>query len=73
MGSAMGHHYTQLNLDERIEIYHLFANGKSFRQIAAAINRAPSTIARELRRNATQSKQTDIRVVIGHNAPTNSR
>jgi IS30 family transposase len=38
-------------LDERCEIARLQANGRSIRQIAAALDRAPSTIAREIERN----------------------
>jgi transposase, IS30 family len=47
----MGRRYRQLSLDDRCEIARLQANGSSIRQIAAALDRAPSTIARELRRN----------------------
>ena len=48
----MGHGYRQLSLDDRCEIARLQANGCSVRQIAAALDRPPSTIARELKRNA---------------------
>lgn len=47
----MGRSYKQLSLDERCEIARLSANGSSIRQIAAALDRPPSTISRELRRN----------------------
>jgi IS30 family transposase len=47
----MGRKYEQLSLEERCEIARLQANGRSIRQIAAALDRAPSTIAREVRRN----------------------
>lgn len=47
----MGRSYEQLSLEERCEIAGLFANGSSIRQIAAALDRPPSTISRELRRN----------------------
>lgn len=47
----MGRHYDQLSLEERCEISRLHEDGKSLRQIAAALDRAPSTISRELRRN----------------------
>src|SRR5262245_556698 len=43
--------YTQLSLEDRCEIARLQANGCSIRQIAATLDRAPSTIARELKRN----------------------
>ena len=52
----MGRCYGQLGLDERIEIYRLHAAGKSSRQIAAALGRAPSTIGRELERNGKPTK-----------------
>ena len=47
----MGRSYQQLSLDDRCEIARLFANGSSVRQIAAALDRSPSTISRELKRN----------------------
>ena len=57
MGGAMGTYYSHLSLAERVEIYHLRANGTSFRAIAVLIGRAPSTISREIRRNAKPTKQ----------------
>ena len=48
----MGRRYTQLSLEDRCEIARLQANGASIRQIAAALDRAPSTVARELKRNS---------------------
>ena len=57
MGDAMGEVYSQLSLDERIEIYRHFENGLSRRAIARQLRRAPSTISRELRRNARPTKQ----------------
>jgi hypothetical protein len=47
----MGTRYAQLSLEDRCEIARLQANGCSIRQIAAALDRAPSTISRELKRN----------------------
>ena len=47
----MGRRYEQLSLDQRVEIARLQADGCSIRQIAAALDRSPSTISRELRRN----------------------
>src|SRR5437868_7682571 len=52
----MGRCYSQLSLEERIEIYRLHAGGKSQKSIAASLGRSPSTISRELRRNAMPSK-----------------
>jgi IS30 family transposase len=50
----MGTRYAQLSLEDRCEIARLQANGCSIRQIAAALDRAPSTVARELSRNRGQ-------------------
>jgi len=47
----MGRTYKQLSLDDRCEIARLSANGSSVGQIAAALDRPPSTISRELKRN----------------------
>ena len=47
----MGQRYAQLSLEDRCEIARLQAAGRSLRQIAAALDRAPSTISRELKRN----------------------
>jgi IS30 family transposase len=48
----MGRVYDQLSLEERCEIARLRAEGCSVRKIASALDRAPSSIGRELRRNA---------------------
>ena len=48
----MGARYSQLDLEERCAVARLQVEGRSVRQIAAALDRAPSTIARELNRNA---------------------
>jgi transposase, IS30 family len=47
----MGRSYGQLSLEDRCTIAQLQRAGQSIRQIAAALDRAPSTIARELKRN----------------------
>src|SRR3954463_4223273 len=52
----MGQCYGQLSLEERVEIYRLHAGGRSQNDIASALDRAPSTISRELRRNSRPSK-----------------
>jgi IS30 family transposase len=44
--------YRQLSLEERCSIARLHEDGQSIRQIAAALDRQPSTIARELKRNS---------------------
>ncbi len=43
--------YTQLSLEERCSIARLHEAGQSNRQIAATLDRQPSTIGRELKRN----------------------
>ncbi|WP_084580262.1 IS30 family transposase [Sphingomonas azotifigens] len=48
----MGEHYRQLSLEERCTIARLREAGQSCRQIAAAVDRPASTIARELKRNS---------------------
>jgi len=45
-------HYSQLSIDERCSIARLREAGQSIRQIAAALDRQPSTIAREMKRNS---------------------
>ena len=47
----MGRKYEQLSLDERCEIARLQAAGCSIQKIAAALDRSPSTVSRELKRN----------------------
>jgi IS30 family transposase len=47
----MGRRYRQLSLEERCEIARLQANGRSVRQIASTLDRPPSTISREIKRN----------------------
>jgi IS30 family transposase len=47
----MGQKYEHLSLDDRCTIAGLSAAGKTVRQIATAMDRSPSTIARELKRN----------------------
>ena len=51
----MGNRYTQITIEERCELARLQAAGTSIRQIAAGLDRAPSTIARELKRNSSPS------------------
>ena len=51
----MGNRYSHVTIEERCEIARLQAKGRSIRQIAASLDRPPSTISRELKRNATQS------------------
>src|SRR3546814_4876847 len=44
--------YRQLSIEERCSIARLHEDGQSIRQIAAALDRQPSTIAREVKRNS---------------------
>lgn len=48
----MGHCYEQLNESERKVIERLHAAARSLREIARTLDRAPSTISREIRRNS---------------------
>ncbi len=47
----MGRKYQHLSLEDRCAIAQLQAEGQSIRRMAAALDRSPSTIARELKRN----------------------
>lgn len=48
----MENSYRQLSLDERSEIYRLYKDGKSRREIGRIVGRSGATISRELRRNS---------------------
>lgn len=47
----MGRKYRQFDVEERCAIARLSAEGRSIRQIAADLDRSPSSVARELKRN----------------------
>jgi len=47
----MERRYRQLSLEERQTIAQFYKTGKSIRQIAATLDRAPSTVSREIKRN----------------------
>ena len=51
----MGRRYTHLTIEERCDVARRHAAGASIRQIAAGLDRAPSTIARELKRNGSRT------------------
>ena len=51
----MGNAYTQVSMEERCEIARLRAQGASVRQIAAGVDRPPSTVARELKRKGSRT------------------
>ena len=44
--------YTQITLEERCNIAQLQASGSSIREIASTLDRSPSTISREIKRNS---------------------
>jgi IS30 family transposase len=46
--------YQHLSQKERLKLYSYYQDGLPVRQIAAKINRSPSTVSRELRRNKIQ-------------------
>jgi transposase, IS30 family len=47
----MAQQYSHLELEDRCSIARLHEGGQSIRQIAAALDRSPSTVSRELKRN----------------------
>jgi IS30 family transposase len=47
----MGKHYGHFSLEERCQVAELHQAGRSIQQIAAALDRSPSSISRELKRN----------------------
>ena len=51
----MGKRYGHVTIEERCEIASLQAEGRSIRQIAAGLDRSPSTVARELTRNGSRT------------------
>ena len=48
----MGRHYSQLDIDERYELYRLHEAGTAQGKIAMMMGRSASTISRELKRNS---------------------
>ena len=53
----MGTSYTQLSVDERVELARLRADGYTLEAIGLCLNRHACTISRELRRNSQPTKQ----------------
>lgn len=53
----MGTSYTQLSVDERIELARLRADGYTLEAIGLCLNRHASSISRELKRNSQPTKQ----------------
>ena len=51
----MGRCYTHLNIEERCHIARLRTEAHSVRQIAASLDRKPSTLSRELKRNGSKT------------------
>lgn len=62
--------YNHLTINERACIYQFKKMGLSIRQIAEAINRSPSTISRELKRN---SYKTSINYSVTRYSPINAQ
>ena len=52
----MGTHYHHLTLEDRCDMARLHADGRSLRQIAATLDRPPSTVAREMKRNRSHTQ-----------------
>ena len=52
----MGTQYSQVTIEERCEMARLRAAGHSIRQVAASLDRSPSTVSRELRRNGSRTR-----------------
>ena len=52
----MGKYYKHVSIEERCEMARLRAQGQTVRQIAAGLDRSPSTIARELKRNGSSTQ-----------------
>ena len=55
-GDFMVKGYHQLSIEERSAVARLRSEGRSIRAVAASLHRSPSTIARELKRNTSQSQ-----------------
>ena len=58
----MGKHYEHITIEERCEIARLQASGYSVRQIAAGLDRSPSTVARELKREWFKNSRVSAQV-----------
>ena len=52
----MERRYSHLTIEDRCDVARRHAAGASIRQIAASLDRAPSTIARELKRNGSRTQ-----------------
>lgn len=69
----MGYCYEHLSAEERGTIMALRSQGAAIRRVAAVLNRAPSTIARELRRNGDHEGRQGVpmgrpRLIVGYDA-----
>ena len=52
----MGTQYSQITIEERCEMARLRTAGHSIRQVAASLDRSPSTVSRELKRNGSRTR-----------------
>jgi hypothetical protein len=57
----MGRSYQQFSFEDRCEIARRRAGGEPVRQIAAALDRAPSSVSRELKRDRGSAAAEDFR------------
>ena len=55
----MGKHYHHISIEDRCEMARLQREGLSLCQIAASLDRSPSTVSRELKRNTSNTKGYD--------------
>jgi len=69
----MGSRYSQLSFEERCKIAELRHAGRSLSQIAAAVDRSPSSISRELSRNTGKGPRADPYRPIFAEAQTKAR
>ncbi|MBL4747291.1 MAG: helix-turn-helix domain-containing protein [Magnetovibrio sp.] len=60
--------YNHIELNERCEIYRLHADGISRRRIVAYLDRSPSTIGPELKRNTLGEKSVYKPAIADHMA-----
>lgn len=52
--------YHHLTLDERKKLYHMWKKKESIRQMASVLERSPSTISRELKRNISRDRYSFV-------------
>src|SRR5271169_4354304 len=70
--ASRGRALAALRLEEREEISRGIAVGRSIRQIAQGLRRAPSTVSREIRRNGERMNVLRIRILVRKGSPVHS-